>query len=148
MKKKVAIASVMVLLVAVSIVFADGGFRRIREFLKGFEEVPAVSTVADGEFRARISNDQTQIQWELSYSDLESAVQQAHIHLGQKDVNGGISVFLCTNLGNGPAGYTTLPAFSRDDFRYDHGGRRQPEHSSNAGGEESRIEYGRAGRVN
>jgi hypothetical protein len=109
MKKKLALASVMVLLGAVAIVFADGGFRRIREFLKGFEEVPAVSTVADGEFRARISNDQTQIQWELSYSDLESAVQQAHIHLGQKDVNGGITVFLCTNLGNGPAGTQLCP---------------------------------------
>lgn len=109
MKKKVAIASVMVLVGAVAIVFADGGLRRIREILKGFEEVPAVSTVADGEFRARISNDQTQIQWELSYSDLESAVQQAHIHLGQKDVNGGITVFLCTNLGNGPAGTQLCP---------------------------------------
>ena len=109
MKKKVAVASVVVLLVAVSITLADGGFRRIREFLRGFEEVPAVSTVAEGEFRARISNDQTQIQWELSYSDLESAVQQAHIHLGQKDVNGGISVFLCTNLGNGPPGIQLCP---------------------------------------
>jgi len=109
MKKKLAVASVMVLLGAGAIVFADGGLRRIREFLKGFEEVPAVSTVADGEFRARISNDQTQIQWELSYSDLESAVQQAHIHLGQKDVNGGITVFLCTNLGNGPAGTQLCP---------------------------------------
>lgn len=109
MKKKVAIASVMVLLGAVAIVFADGGFRRIREFLKGFEEVPVVSTVADGEFRARISNDQTQIQWELSYSDLESDVQQAHIHLGQKGVNGGITVFFCTNLGNGPAGTQPCP---------------------------------------
>ncbi|MCM3900155.1 MAG: CHRD domain-containing protein [Pyrinomonadaceae bacterium] len=109
MKKKLAVASVIVLLGVAAIAFADGGFRRIREFLKGFEEVPAVSTVADGEFRARISHDQTQIQWELSYSDLESAVQQAHIHLGQKDVNGGITVFLCTNLGNGPAGIQLCP---------------------------------------
>jgi hypothetical protein len=109
MKKKVGIASVMVLLGVVAIVFADGGLRRIREFLTGFEEVPVVSTVADGEFHARISNDETQIQWELSYSDLESAVQQAHIHLGQKDVNGGITVFFCTNLGNGPAGTQPCP---------------------------------------
>lgn len=109
MKRRLAVATVMVLLLAIGVVFADGGFKRIREFLKGFEEVPAVSTVADGEFRARIGNDQTQIQWELSYSDLESAVQQAHIHLGQKDVNGGITVFLCTNLGNGPPGIQLCP---------------------------------------
>ena len=50
------------------------------------------------------------IEWELSYADLEGAVQQAHIHFGQKGVNGRISVFLCTNLGNGPAGTQPCPA--------------------------------------
>ena len=34
---------------------------------------------------------------------------QAHIHLGQRAVNGGVAVFLCTNLGNGPAGTQTCP---------------------------------------
>jgi hypothetical protein len=36
-------------------------------------------------------------------------VQQAHIHFGQISVNGGISVFLCSNLGNGPAGTQGCP---------------------------------------
>ena len=31
-------------------------------------------------------------------------MQQAHIHFAQRGVNGGITVFLCTNLGNGPTG--------------------------------------------
>src|SRR5262245_54526276 len=83
---------------------AQAGFKRIKELLTGYEEVPAVSTGASGELNARISNDESRIDWELSYSDLEGAVQQAHIHLGNVGVNGGISVFLCTNLGNGPAG--------------------------------------------
>ena len=48
MKKKLALASVVVLLGAVSFVLADGGFKRIRELLRGYEEVPAVSTVAEG----------------------------------------------------------------------------------------------------
>jgi len=30
-------------------------------------------------------------------------------HFGQKGVNGGISVFLCSNLGNGPAGTPACP---------------------------------------
>jgi hypothetical protein len=91
------------------IVFAQG-FKVIMETLTGYEEVPAVSTVGNGQFRARISNDETSIQWELSYSDLEGAIQQSHIHLGQPGVNGGISVFLCTNLGNGPLGIQPCPA--------------------------------------
>jgi len=41
---------------------------------------------------------------------LEAAVQQSHIHFGQPGVNGGISLFLCTNLGNGPAGTQPCPA--------------------------------------
>ena len=44
------------------------------------------------------------IEYRLSYSDLEGDVLQAHIHLGQEHVNGGISAFLCSNLLEPPAG--------------------------------------------
>jgi hypothetical protein len=47
--------------------------------------------------------------YRLSYRDLSTAVQQAHIHFGQRNVAGGISVFLCSNLGNGPAGTPACP---------------------------------------
>ena len=83
---------------------AAPGFKNIRERLIGYQEVPAVSTVARGEFHARISNDSTMIAYELSYRDLEGDVLQSHIHFGQHSVNGGISVFLCTNVGGAPAG--------------------------------------------
>ena len=93
-----------------TLVFAQG-FKRISEILTGYEETPsAVSTTGNGTFKARISNDNSRIVWELSYTDLEGAVQQAHIHFGQKSVTGPISVFLCTNLGNGPAGTQPCPA--------------------------------------
>jgi hypothetical protein len=82
----------------------------IHEFLSGYEEHPlALSTTGNGEFQARISNDETEIQYQLSYSDLEGSVLQAHIHFGQQYQAGGISVFLCTNLGNGPAGTQACP---------------------------------------
>lgn len=103
------IVSIAIVALAASTVVLAQGFKRISEFLTGYEEVPSVSTTADGEFNARISNDGSRIDWTLSYSDLEGAVQQAHIHFGQKGVNGGISVFLCTNLGNGPAGIQACP---------------------------------------
>ena len=95
--------------VLVSAVALAQGFRNFREFLTGYEEVPSVSTAGNGHFTARIRND-GEIDWELRYSALEGAIQQAHIHLGNVGVNGGIAVFLCTNLGNGPAGIQPCPA--------------------------------------
>ena len=96
---------------ASAVVLAEGGFKKISELLTGYEETPsAVSTTGIGTFNARISNDESRIDWELKYSDLEGAVQQAHIHFGQKGVSGPVSVFLCTNLGNGPAGTQPCPA--------------------------------------
>ncbi|MBF6025543.1 CHRD domain-containing protein [Lysobacter niastensis] len=71
------------------------------------QEVPALSTGGSGEFRARISNNGSEIQYELTYDGLTGSPTQAHIHFGQRAVNGGISAFLCTNLGNAPAGVQT-----------------------------------------
>jgi hypothetical protein len=96
--------------VAVTTAVAGGGDNRIRETLTGYEEVPALSTPAHGAFHARLQTDQGEIRYRLSYADLSGDVQQAHIHLGQRAVNGGITVFLCTNLGNGPAGTQPCPA--------------------------------------
>jgi hypothetical protein len=107
--KRVAIV-VSLLVFATAAIALPQGFKLIKELLTGYEEVPALSTPGNGEFRAKISNDGSRIEWELSYADLESAVQQAHLHIGNVSINGGISVFLCTNLGNGPAGIQPCPA--------------------------------------
>src|SRR5262249_30571739 len=46
----------------------------------------------------------------LHYSGIEGVpVTQAHIHVGQRNVPGGIVIFLCTN-GSPPAGVPTPPA--------------------------------------
>ena len=45
----------------------------------------------------------------LHYRHSRARCTQSHIHFGQKDVNGGIVVFFCTNLGNGPAGTPPCP---------------------------------------
>src|SRR5215468_3993992 len=68
---------------------------RIQAALTGYEEVPAVNTVASGEFRAKISPDGQTIEYELSYSGLQGTVQQAHIHVAQLSVNGSIVIWLC-----------------------------------------------------
>lgn len=82
----------------------------VRAQLVGFQEVPALSTPAGGQFKAVIDEDSGVITYTVSYENLVGLVQQAHIHFGQKGVNGGISVFLCSNLGNGPAGTPECPA--------------------------------------
>jgi hypothetical protein len=94
----------------------DGGSRRIRVRLTGYEEAPlALSTAGNGRFVARIDKDETEIQWELSYGDTAGAVTQAHIHFGARGQSGGISIFLCTNLGNGPAGTQACPPSATED---------------------------------
>ena len=108
MNKRIILASALTLTIAAAVVIAQGG-KGIRELLQGFEEVPAVSTVAHGEFRATINKDETEIAYELSYADLEGSVQQAHIHLGQRGVNGGISVWLCGNPNPPPTPPATTP---------------------------------------
>jgi hypothetical protein len=82
---------------------------RIRVKLDGYEEVPALSSQASGRFRVTVDRRAQQIRYELSYEGFASAVTQAHIHFGQRGVNGGIAAFLCSNLGNGPAGTQACP---------------------------------------
>jgi hypothetical protein len=78
--------------------------------LSGFNETPPILTNASGTFRARISADS--LTYTLTFSGLTSNATQAHLHFGQPGVAGGIFLFLCTNLGNGPAGTPTCPVNS------------------------------------
>jgi hypothetical protein len=91
-----------------SVLFADN-MRNLRAFLSGYQENPTLSTSGRGTFAARINNDETAVDWQLSYADSESPVTQAHIHFAAPAINGPIVVFLCTNLGNGPAGTQPCP---------------------------------------
>ena len=111
MKIKRIVLGVLACALVSAVAFAQG-FVNIKELLTGYEEVPSVSTGASGEFTAKIRKDST-IDWQLSYSDLEGAVQQSHIHLGQTGVNGGITVFLCTNLGQYRPATLSLQGLSR-----------------------------------
>jgi hypothetical protein len=82
---------------------------RIDERLSGFQETPALSTPGRGEFRASVDKSAQEIRYRLQFSDLESAVTQAHIHFENATNAGPVVVFLCSNLGNGPAGTQTCP---------------------------------------
>jgi hypothetical protein len=79
--------------------------------LHGNQEVPVVSSFARGTFGATLNEDFTELAWNLDYENA-GTVLQAHIHIGQAGVNGGITIFFCSNLGNGPAGTQACPAGS------------------------------------
>jgi hypothetical protein len=102
-----AVVAVVAIASAATVAVAGGG-KQIREKLTGDEEVPVVLTGAEGTFKATISGDQ--VDYELSYEDLEGTITQAHIHVGQRLVNGGIAVWLCgTSTNPGPAGTPVCP---------------------------------------
>ncbi len=116
MKKKVALSVVFtIVLSCAALVYADPNFSKLRGLLVGTQEVPVVMTSGHGTFDATISKDETSISYELTYADMQSTVTQAHIHIGQPNVNGGIVVWLCGNPTAGPppisppAGTQTCP---------------------------------------
>ena len=110
--RAVAVAAVIALLGVGSYAIAGGGSKQFRGSpLNGYEENPDVSTVATGSFDARLSDDGTSLRYRLSYSGLEGAVTQSHVHFGKYAVNGGISFWLCgTAAAPGPAGTPACPA--------------------------------------
>ena len=59
----------------------------------------AISTNATGTFSARIDDDAQTIEYELTYSNLQGTVTQAHIHFGQPHTVGGIVAWLCQTAG-------------------------------------------------
>jgi hypothetical protein len=109
----VAIAAASIALTAVGSAAAadgNGAWSKLRATLSGYNEDPlALSTTGTGRFMARIDEQAQEITYTLSYSALEGNVTQSHIHLGGPSQSGGIIVFFCTNLGNGPAGTQACP---------------------------------------
>jgi len=83
--------------------------------LTGYEETPTLSTTGTGTLQVTINKAEDQISYTLTFAgpfDANPAggtVTQSHIHFGAPAITGGISAFLCTNLGNGPAGTPACP---------------------------------------
>jgi hypothetical protein len=99
MKKLLALGTALlagVVLVASAAVAGDE-LGHYRAELNGYQEVVgpgSISTVGVGEFEAKLDKDANVITFTLTYS-LENPATQAHIHLAQRHVGGGVSAFLC-----------------------------------------------------
>ena len=82
---------------------ADSGKKKVSTgtmsgYLEGAPGGP-VSSAADGSFEATIDDAGSEIDFTLTYANLEAPVLFAHIHFGQRSVNGGVAAFLCGGGG-------------------------------------------------
>jgi len=100
---------VLLSLLTISAVLAQNVKGVATAHLRSYDEVPALSTPGSGDFVATINASGTEMNYQLRYSHLQGKVTQSHLHFGQKSVNGAIMIFLCSNLGNGPAGTQACP---------------------------------------
>jgi hypothetical protein len=67
--------------------------------LKGRNEVPLTLSAARGSLTLRVNDDDSSVHFVLEYSGIQTTVLFAHIHVGQPDVNGGVTVFFCGGGG-------------------------------------------------
>ncbi len=103
---------------------ADGKNHRliVRAWLSGFEEAPSVvSSPGRGFLRAIVDEDAGTIQYWLTFDGIPNVpaappadqaitgVTQSHLHFGAHHTAGGVSVFLCSSIGTGPAGTQPCP---------------------------------------
>lgn len=103
----------MRIILAMAVAGLAGSVAHAQEFstrLSGFNEVPAaIFSPGSGTLELSLDRETNSLNFTLSYAGLSSSVTQAHIHFGQRHVAGGIMVFFCSNLGNGPAGTPACP---------------------------------------
>ena len=102
---------------------AGANAQQFQTTFSGFEEVGALNAetgaiLSGGKATLSLNLNQQakSLTYTLTYSGLSDTtlttpklVTQAHIHFGKVHVPGGVIVFLCTNLNNGPMGTPTCP---------------------------------------
>ena len=111
--RKSVVLTALILVIGAGVTWAHGNRRSIREFLTGVNEVPVVSTTGTGTFRAEISRDEDEIEYTLSFRNLESNVTQSHIHIGPAQNTGNIVLWLCQTAAiPAPAGTNPPQCFN------------------------------------
>jgi CHRD domain-containing protein len=107
-KLLIAVPVMLALILAAMVIVRAAGQRQGRGDLSGYQEIPTLSTPANGTLDVTIGHNDESVSYTLSYDGFETDVLQSHIHLGRPAFNGGIMVFLCTNLAP-PAGAPIPP---------------------------------------
>ncbi len=90
-------------LALIATVALGGDKSKVSTTLVGYNEVPSVSSMGRGDFSATIDDQNRVITYRLTLGGTFNApLVFAHIHFGQRDVNGGVAAFLCGG-GSKPA---------------------------------------------
>jgi CHRD domain len=76
----------------------------------GAGETGAILSNGKGSLDLKLDRNAQTLDYTLKFSGLSTDATQAHIHFGKVHVAGGIMVFFCSNLGNGPAGTPSCPS--------------------------------------
>lgn len=104
MKLRIALTSS----VALTLVVAAGlGLRAsadhreitLRATLRGLQEVPPNTSTGTATLRGSLDESAQKITFTLEYRNMSDIPTAAHIHFGQKRVNGGVVVFFCGGGG-------------------------------------------------
>jgi hypothetical protein len=85
----------------------EGEGTRLRAELVGTEEAPAIFTAGSARFTARVLDGDKRIDFELVYEQLSEPPSAAHVHFGQRGVNGAVSFFFCGGGGKPPCPAST-----------------------------------------
>jgi hypothetical protein len=114
-KERFILAAVALVAVAAMVAFAvraddEDDAIVFRARLTGFQEVPPQLVHAAGTFRGKLSKDGTSISWTLTYTGLTAAAPFAHIHFGERGVNGAVIVFFCGGGGRPACPDSSTPA--------------------------------------
>ena len=107
-----------ILAAAVTTVSAAGAnAQQFQANFSGFQELGALNaetgailSTGQGTLALNLNQPAGTLTFTLTYSGLSEPVTQAHIHFGKVHVPGGIIVFFCTNINNGPVGTQACPA--------------------------------------
>ena len=74
----------------------------------GAGETGAILSTGEATLKLSVDKNAQTLTYTLTYSGLTN-VLQSHIHFGKEHVAGGVMVFFCTNMSNGPAGTPACP---------------------------------------
>lgn len=109
--KKLSFVVVAVLCVGTLVaVAAEKEKSHLRAKLDGIHETNPSTIITNGTGAlTAVVNDDSTITFTLNYKNLSTPVTQAHIHIGATKITGGVAIFFCSNLGNGPAGTPACP---------------------------------------
>jgi CHRD domain len=101
-RSTIALFAAMSFLAIPLIAHDDSPERDFRADLRGRNESPVTLSAARGKLTLTVNESGDSVHFVLEYSGLATPVTAAHIHVGQPDINGGVTVFFC---GTVPMGF-------------------------------------------